>query len=390
MRILQVSSHYPPRHTGGAERACAGLAAALAAAGHEVQVAAPVPEQRNGPVRVRTLPGGGPRLTQKLLFDYASPAATSALSAVIDDFAPDVVHIHNVYGIGSHLVRVASRRAPTLVTLHDYWPMDVVSPAYRDGRLAYPRRARLAAPWASLHRRWHRHQLAGAHLVAPSRFLATRVGHALHRDVAVLTNGLDLPSATTSGEARMLYVGRLVPEKGLDTVLPAMVDAARRHGWQIDVVGEGPLRPLLESRFPSVRWHGRTDPTPFYRSASILVVPSIWPENAPYVVLEGMARGLTLIAAASGGIPEQIEDGKTGFLFGPGDVGQFRSALERAITNRDLCSQIGGRAMASVKALAWPRIADRYARLYHQLAVPRRDAATDVTAAIMGLEVPRV
>jgi glycosyltransferase involved in cell wall biosynthesis len=391
MRVLQVSSHYPPYHTAGAERACAGLAAALAADGHEVQVAAPVPEQPEGPIRVRTLPGGAPRPLRKLVLDYASPAATSALSAIIDDFAPDVVHVHNVYAIGSQLVRAASRRTPTLVTLHDYWPMDVVSPAYRDGQIVYPRRAGIASPWTWMHRRWHRRQLAAAHLVAPSHFLASRVGRALDREVRVLANGLDLPSVVTSAEPRMLYVGRLVPEKGLDTVLPAMVEAARRHGWQIDVVGDGPLRPLLKPRFPSVNWHGRTDPAPFYGAASILIVPSIWPENAPYVVLEGMTRGLTVIAAASGGIPEQIDDGETGFLFGPGDVAQFRTTLERAITQPALCSRIGARAIAGVTALAWPRVAQRHAEIYHRLLseLPR-DQATDPSTSVIGLEVPRV
>ena len=172
----------------------------------------------------------------------------------------------------------------------------------------------------------------------------------------------------TVGKPNLLYVGRLVPEKGLDTVLPAMVEVAAPHGWKIDIVGEGPLRSLLERQFPAVRWHGRTDPAPFYRSASILVVPSIWPENAPYVVLEGMARGLTVIAAASGGIPEQIADGETGLLFPPGDGARFRAALERAVTDTDLRHLIGSRAKALVAAVEWPRVAGRYAELYRRLA----------------------
>ena len=108
MRILQVSSHYPPQHTGGAERCCAGLARTLVGAGHQVTVLAPVPHAEHAPVQIRSLPVTRSRTLRKLLFDYAAPGATAALREALRDFNPDIVHFHNIYGIGSRLIHVAA------------------------------------------------------------------------------------------------------------------------------------------------------------------------------------------------------------------------------------------------------------------------------------------
>ena len=364
MRVLQVSSHYPPLHTGGAERCCNGLAHALAEHGHEVTVAAPVPEARNGPVRVRSLPATGPRTLQKLFYDYTSPAATAVLRDVISDFKPDVVHFHNVYGIGSRLIRMAAALRPTVVTLHDYWPMDVFSPSYRGGVPKYPRRAALLRPLVQLHRRLHGHHLSQAQLVAPSRFLAERVGAALGRDIAVVPNGFNTPDTPTQSEPAILFVGRLVQEKGLDTVLQAAVGLAEAAGWRIDIVGDGPLREELATRFRTVRFHGNAEAAPFYERSAILMVPSIWPENAPYVVLEGMGHGLAVLAAAAGGIPEMICDGETGLLYVPGDTASFRAAMQRLVQDAALRTAIGRAARKQVAAHTWSLVVERYLQVY--------------------------
>lgn len=382
MRILQVSSHYPPRHTGGAERVCRSLALTLSSLGHEVQVAAPMAESDDGGVHVRSLPAGAPRLAQKLLFDYTSPRATAALLGVMDEFQPDVVHMHNVYGIGSRLVAAASTRAATLVTLHDYWPIDVVAPRYRHGELVYPPLTRVLAPWIWLHRRWHAAQLRDACLVSPSDFLARRVGRELDRRMEVVRNGVDQPRDETARDRRMLFVGRLVPEKGLDEILPAMVETASRHGWGIDIAGDGPLRAPLAQRFPSVQFHGQVDPAPLYRSASILVVPSVWPENAPVVVLEGMAHGVAVLAAASGGVPEMLREGETGLLHAPGDAGGFARQLERLVSNESLRAEIGSRVRVDVAAYDWRAIATRYEGMYARACASWRERHDAVSPSI--------
>ena len=364
MRIIQVSSHYLPHHTGGAERCCAGLARTLVDAGHQVTVLAPVPKAEHAPVRIRSLPVTRSRTLRKLLFDYAAPGATAVLGEVMRDFDPDIVHFHNIYGIGSRLIHVAAAHQPTVVTLHDYWPMDVLSPSYRDGALAYPAKATLLRPLAQLHRRMHRHHLSRAQLVAPSHFLAERVGAALDRDIAVIPNGFYQPDTTSVSEPAILFVGRLVRDKGLDIILPVAARLAHAAGWRIDILGEGPQRQELEQTFPDVRFHGWTEPAPFYERSSILLVPSIWPENAPYVVLEGMGRGLAVLASAAGGIPEMLREGETGLLHTPGEPESFKRALTRLLSDGRLRSALGDAAREQVAANGWSHIAGQYHQVY--------------------------
>lgn len=379
MRILQVSSHYPPYHAGGAEHCCQRLSSALAQQGHTVRVVAPVPSS-SGTVEVTTIPLSRGRALQKLIFDYNSPAATSAVLRQVAEFAPDVVHVHNVYGIGSRLISAVSTRAPTIATVHDYWPMDVVSPRYVRGVFRYPSRAHALRPWTALHRAWHARQLRGARLIAPSAFLADRVGAALGRQIDVVRNGVDLPARESTREQRLLFVGRLVWQKGLADVLPEIASAATQHGWEVDIVGDGPQRNALSSRIPGVRFHGSNDPAPFYRSAGVLVVPSVWPENAPLVLLEGMAHGLCVVASASGGIPEVVRDGETGLLHAPGDARDFARQLDEALSNEPRRETLGCRARAEMAGHAWDDVAREYLREY-ELAARVPDARSDENTA---------
>jgi glycosyltransferase involved in cell wall biosynthesis len=368
MRILQVSSHYPPYHMGGAERCCAALSSALRAAGHEVLVAAPVPAGTYDGVRASGLPRRrAPMPLRKLALDYVNPAASRALRRTIAAFRPDVVHFHNVYGIGSWLVADTARTVPAVLTLHDYWPVDLVAPSYIDGTLRYPPRARALAPMLAVHRALHGRALRDATLIAPSRFLAGRVGRALSRVVGVVPNGVDAMDGVAGPRSnRILFVGRIVREKGIGLVLPALTRIAAEAGWRVDVVGDGPLRPTLQARFPDLEWHGSTDPGPLYREASILVVPSIWPENAPCVVLEGMAHGVAVLAAAAGGVPELVRHGETGLLHRPGDVASFAASLRELLADPARRDALGTAARAATRDLTWSAVSEQYLRVYER------------------------
>jgi glycosyltransferase involved in cell wall biosynthesis len=368
MRILQVTSHYPPQHTGGAERCVRSLARALVAEDHVAHVAAGGgPPPSDDGVTVSGLPVVRNRVAAKLLFDYWSPRATAAFNETLDAFRPEVVHVHNVYGLGSAIVAASARRVPTVVTLHDYWPMDVAAPRYERGRLRYPRRPMHTA-LTSVHRRVHGRHVRDARLVAPSAFLGGRVGASLGCRINVIPNGVDLADHPTSGERSILYVGRLVADKGIAFALPVIADAARAAGWRVEVAGDGPLRPALERAHPEVRFHGAVaDPATLLSSASILVVPSLWPENAPLAVLEGMSHGLTVVASASGGIPEYVRDGETGLLFAPGDADSLRTQISRPIADGELRVRIGSSARRDAATRGWRGVARQYVALYEEL-----------------------
>ena len=381
MKVLQVSGGaLSGEAAGGAERCCLELSTWLVESGADVLIAAP--EGDGAPAFPRTA-----RLTQarwkparKLLFDYVSPANACRLRRIISEFKPDVVHVHNIYGISSQLVRVASERAPTVVTVHDYWPLDVFLPRVHAGRLRYPRRQQLLLPWVWAHRAIHRRYLRDASLVSPSRYLAQRLEQAGYRRVRVIPNGVSLPDETTSADPSILFVGRLVPEKGLQEVLRPVEDVAKEFGWRIDVVGDGPLRAGLERDFPSARFHGWADPAPFYRRAGIVLVPSLWPENFGYAVVEAMSYGLPVLASKVGGIPEIARDG-TGLLYDPGVPEQFVSALRGLAGNASLRARLGHAARERVaREFTWSSTGPRYLALYSELAPAAAPPAATVPA----------
>jgi glycosyltransferase involved in cell wall biosynthesis len=366
MRVLQVADGLPPEQWGGAEQFCARLAHWLASAGVDVDVAAP--SGSDFPER-RSLHKVKSKYLRKLFFDLFSPANAQRLRSIIAEVRPDVIHVHNIYGISSQVVYVASQACPTVVTVHGYWPIDLFSPMVRDGRWRFSRQRSFVIPWVWLHRFFHRKHLAGATLVSPSRYLARRLEEFGYHDVRVIPNGVALPAETTAADNRVLFVGRLVPEKGLHEVLQPLETVAREFGWQVDIVGDGPQRAGLARACPSVRFHGQADPAPFYRRAGIVVIPSLWPENFPYVVLEAMGYGVPVLASNVGGVSEIVEDGVTGRLYDPGAGEQFVSALRELALDGALRERMGHAARERIaREFTWASVGPRYLALYEELA----------------------
>jgi len=131
------------------------------------------------------------------------------------------------------------------------------------------------------------------------------------------------------GPLRVLFVGRLVPEKGPADLVAAV---AGLRDVELVVAGDGPLRTDLERRSgPTVRLLGgvpQDDLPDWYAWADVLVLPS-YAEGLPVVLMEALATGLPVISTPVAGIPELVVDGETGLLVEPGDVEGIGAAIEK-------------------------------------------------------------
>ena len=139
---------------------------------------------------------------------------------------------------------------------------------------------------------------------------------------------------------RLLFVGAVIPTKGLHILLDAL-DGFPSGQLTLSVVGPSPRfhrAPLYSEKMRArargigVRWLGVLPQEALfalYRAHHLLVVPSIWPENAPMVIEEALSAGLPVVASRVGGIPEFVHDGETGTLVAPGDPSALRRALRR-------------------------------------------------------------
>jgi glycosyltransferase involved in cell wall biosynthesis len=134
-----------------------------------------------------------------------------------------------------------------------------------------------------------------------------------------------------------LFVGRLSPEKGLETLLQAW--KLLKRDWTLKIVGEGPLSPLVEAfcaEHPEVEWLGSQSRAEIGRimgGAKVLVFPSEWYETFGRVAIESFAAGTPVIASRLGAMAEVGEEMRTGMLFKPGDPEDLAEKLRWILDN---------------------------------------------------------
>jgi glycosyltransferase involved in cell wall biosynthesis len=294
-----------------------------------------------------------------------SREAVQRITALIDKTRPHLLHCHNIYHqLTPSIITVAkARNIPVVLTLHDF---KTVCPMYLrlragqpcslclDGdfsqvwkkRCAEGSRAKSALLYAeAIVQRWLRNYEKVDRFLAPSNFMRESVLRRFPPDrVEILRNGVDTAGIVPSerDENFVLYLGRLSPEKGVDTLLRA--HDASMGAWSLVVAGTGHLMNDLKSRYSNVRFVGQLSGERLgevLAGASVVVLPSECYENCPMAVLEAMAYGKPVVGSRIGGIPELIIEGETGFLFDPGNADGLRAHLDRLMNDKELRLRMG-------------------------------------------------
>jgi len=184
------------------------------------------------------------------------------------------------------------------------------------------------------------------------------------------------PGGSRDGQ-RLLFVGRLSAQKGIEHLLHAL--AAMKSPASLDIVGEGPNRPALEHLAKQLgiaertRWHGQlshSDLPRYYQRASAVVVPSV-DEGLGLVAVEALLCETPVVAFDSGGLRDVIQHDKTGLLVRPGDRAALATTLDDVLRRDGRGSDLGraGRLYA-LSAFAPESAARRYAGIYRQVLGP--------------------
>jgi len=307
----------------------------------------------------------------------------------IKEFKPDVIHINNCSRIISPSVINAAikSKTPTILTFHDF---HYVCPRqggiYKqnrnkkqrilhkcflkdcfgyDERMSYLPRNFLKLLKIMLHRSIIKNKKII--LVAPSKYFAEKIGESINRKVLVVNNGIDIPKKGTNYKKNILFVGALNEEKGFPTVAPIL---NKIKEYNTLVLGEGPIKENLKSKYKNINFLGFQNPKEYYENASIAVIPSHWKENFSYSVLEAMSYGICVMVSNAGGIPEQIEHGKTG-LISPLQKNfreSFEKKLDFLIKNPKEIKRLGENArIFAKKNFDWKKIVNEYIKLYKKL-----------------------
>ncbi|MCJ2136287.1 glycosyltransferase family 4 protein [Methylobacterium sp. J-026] len=396
MRILHLSSLYPPEQVGGAELMVETLARLQADLGHAVavacaarQAAAPVVQDgvtvyRTGygtPFHILDWPQRGrlDRMRYKLATQW-NRQTLARMAAAVRDFAPDLVNTHSISELTPALWPMLRRLGvPVVHTLHDFTSLCTNGAMVRDGRACTGQHLKCRI-YAAPHRRCQRAVSAvtavGSDILA--RHLAAgffdAVPPSLRRVIwnpiapgAPSTRRLLAPGApVTFG-----YLGRIEASKGIDVLL----DACRRlppQGWQLTIAGralDGLDRYRARADGLPVSFAGFAGRDAFLDGIDCLVVPPIWPEPFGRTVAEAYGRGVPVIGTAAGGIGEQIGPGP--WLVSPGDAPALAAAMARIVAEPGRLAEGLGRA-ATIRAGTDP---DAVATAYLDLYAAARDAA---------------
>jgi glycosyltransferase involved in cell wall biosynthesis len=180
-------------------------------------------------------------------------------------------------------------------------------------------------------------------------------------------------------EAAIVFVGNLLPHKGLQHVVRALSSLPAR-AWRLVVVGSGPdeaAARAIAARYgisERIAFLGRRSPVDVERimgACDMLVLPSSV-EGLPYVILEAMASAKPVVSSDVYGIPEAVVDGETGLLVPPADEAALAQALDTLIANGDLRRRMGQNGRARFEAhFTLERHLGAMSSLYTELAAVR-------------------
>lgn len=328
------------------------------------------------------------------------PGVTAAFRQLLARVRPDVVHFFNLHNLGMSLATHAKRAgAATIYSSNNYWPICPRLYLFRDdlSLCAGPSNdGQRCATCVGASADGHARRLASArtlldvdidvHLAVSERVRELYVqGGANGANIRVLHQQ---PPAVDSnwrnvGRTRPIvevldrplhvaFVGSVMPHKGVHV----LVRALQLVGADVECTVHGDLMPdyaraLHEmDRTGRVRFAGRyaADDMPAILSAAdVAVIPSVWEDCAPFVVAESLAARVPVVGSRFGGIPDFVEDGRTGFLFTPGDASDLARCLLRFVEDRRLLGRMQ-------RAIAEPRGFDAYLDdLQRVYSAPRRE-----------------
>ena len=350
MKILLANKFYYRR--GGDCIYMLNLEQLLKAHGHEVAVFSMQYPENESSEWSKYWPTNMSKL-DALTRPFGSHQAKDGFSRLVDDFRPDVVHLNNIHTqLSPAIAEIAHQRKVRVVwTLHDY---KLLCPRYdclqngekiceecflnKQSVLEHScmKNSKLASIIAYYEaKKWSRKRLESCTdlFVCPSLFMADKMkqGGFDEKKVMSLCNFIDIEKCRRSSYGKSdyyCYIGRLSNEKGTRT----LIEAANKLPYKLVVIGGGPLLEELKSiakgNIDFVGFKQWDDIKELVGKAKFSVIPSEWYENNPLSVIEALCLGTPVLGARIGGIPELIEEGKTGMTFESRNVEDLKDKIQ--------------------------------------------------------------
>lgn len=398
MRICFITNLYPPHGRGGAERVVEQEARALKALGHDVSVITAEPVREDGSIDPRLTVEDGIRvyryyplnlffygeigrhgLVLRLiwhLWDLRGGHSARTVRELLGRERPDVVHTHNLKGLGFGIPGVIRRLGVRHVhTLHDVQLAVPSGLIIKGGERSFG----AADPFSKAFATIMRSRFGSPDVVlSPSRFLLRFYGERdffPHSEKVLLPNPAPAawpPGRAPSAETRFLFLGQIERHKGIFLLIEAFRRLVKeRPKIRLDVVGAGAAaQEAMRAAGKDVRivFYGKRHPAQFadmFSKVDYAILPSLCYENAPNVVLESFAYGVPVIVADIGGAAELVRHGENGLVFPAGGVAELMAAMKRACDEKGAWPGRSKAARRTAELLTVDRHADRLQKLYY-------------------------
>lgn len=366
MRILSIHNRYQIR--GGEDESREAEEQLLRDHGHHVEVY----EENND--RVSQL--GHLRVAARTIW---SAESYHQVRKILQQSDYDLVHVQNFFPLISPSVYYAAQTegVPVIQSLRNYRLLCTNGFLFREGKVCEDC-LNYTFPLPAIHHRCYRDSLAGTLTVSGMqivhRMLETwtkqvnlfitltefsrkkfiQAGFPADK-IVVKPNFIAQDSGVGKGTGEYaFYVGRLSPEKGIETLLSAWKILG--NSMPLKIVGDGPLSELVQqvaANNPKIEWLGRQPLEQVYQligEAKFLVFPSLWYETFGRVAIEAFAKGTPVIAANIGAIAELIQDQKTGLLFPPGNPQELAEKVQWTLSHPQQLQQMRIQARSEFEA----------------------------------------
>ncbi len=374
MRILQVIHGYPPHYMAGSEVYTYNLTSELARHA-EVAVFTRTENPYAPEYKVRDTHESGvfvrrvnkPSRDYTLHDKYEDARIDESFRDMMRTFQPHVVHIGHLSHLSTNIPVIASEEfgAPVIFTAHDFW-----MGCYRGQLVDHtqticggPSVERCSACAKHAYKEWMRREEIEryfAHMdrvmrsidlyLTPSRTLqrflrergvpAVKIVYSPYGFNRQIACRRPHTGTMRRGALRFGFMGRILPVKGVDLLIRAFRQVrgeaelsifgnAGNHALYLEEHRRGDTRITFRGSFDNSRL------SDVLSGMDVLVVPSIWLENAPLVIQEAHLAGIPVITSNAGGMAELVQDGVDGFLFPLGDEDALRNLLQRLVDHPD-------------------------------------------------------
>jgi glycosyltransferase involved in cell wall biosynthesis len=291
------------------------------------------------------------------------------LRSTIRKERPAIVHFTNTFPLISPAAYYAARKEGVKVvqSLHNYRLLCPNAQFLRDGRVCESCLLK-TVPWPAVRYSCYRndrrstavvagmltiHRAMGTWKRAVDLYLAlTEFGRRKFIEgglpaekIAVKPNFIRVDPGAGDGLGKYaVFVGRLSTEKGIDTLLNAW--SHLQGDLKLSIVGDGPLAGRVRdaaAQDPRIQWLGFQPPDRVLEiigSARFLVLPSLWYEGLPKIIVEAFSKGTPVVASNLGAMTELIDPGRTGLLFTPGDPASLIESVAKLSNDGDVLARM--------------------------------------------------